>query len=105
VKGRLEAWLCKVLRRGNDPEDAFLSDLAGGAAPRSIMTRTCSICGGVAFEDRPVLWPALISEWELSPDEVAYIDKQQGRTCLGCGANLRVIAWGGRLPPDGDSPA
>ncbi|PWC30740.1 class I SAM-dependent methyltransferase [Teichococcus aestuarii] len=52
----------------------------------------CAICGGTAFEDRPVLWPGLIAEWELSAEEAAYIDRQQGRTCLACGGNLRAIA-------------
>ena len=63
----------------------------------------CSICGGKNFEDRSVLWPALISEWELSSQEATYINHQQGRTCLSCGGNLRTMAlarallsaWGG----------
>ena len=52
----------------------------------------CAICGGNQFEDRAVLWPLLIAEWGLSLDEAAYIDRQQGRTCARCGANLRIIA-------------
>ena len=52
----------------------------------------CGVCGGAAFTDRPVLWPALISEWRLSPSEAAYVDRQQGTTCNRCGANLRSIA-------------
>ena len=52
----------------------------------------CSICGAHAYEFRPVLWPALIDEWQISPDEAAYIDRQQGETCAECGSNLRSIA-------------
>ncbi|MCM2505782.1 class I SAM-dependent methyltransferase [Aureimonas altamirensis] len=51
----------------------------------------CSICGGTEFEDRPVLWPGLIFEWELSSSEVTYINRQQGRTCVSCGGNLRTM--------------
>ncbi len=57
-----------------------------------ISALSCSVCGGRAFTDRRVLWPGLISEWQLSPYEAAYIDRQQGTTCDGCGSNLRSIA-------------
>ena len=53
---------------------------------------TCGVCGGAAFTHRPVLWPALVSEWQLSPSEAAYVDRQQGTTCNRCGSNLRSIA-------------
>src|SRR5580704_8807064 len=53
---------------------------------------SCGICGGAAFTHRRIAWPNLISEWQLSPHEVAYIDRQQGTTCNGCGSNLRSIA-------------
>lgn len=62
------------------------------AAPQS-----CAICGGRAFEDRKVLWPELIQAWELTPDEVTLIDRQQGRTCLQCGSNWRTIALASAL--------
>ena len=39
-----------------------------------------------------VLWPELIAEWELSPQEAAVIDRQQGCTCAECGSNLRSMA-------------
>ncbi|TCH97813.1 class I SAM-dependent methyltransferase [Roseococcus sp. SYP-B2431] len=55
---------------------------------------TCSVCGGDAFKDVPVIWPALIAEWGLSKEEAAYIDRQQGRICTACGANLRIVALG-----------
>ena len=56
------------------------------------MERHCSVCGGRDFADRRVLWPELIREWRLAPEEVAYIDRQQGTICRRCGANLRSIA-------------
>lgn len=54
--------------------------------------RRCSVCGGAAFTHKPVLWPALIEQWQISPAEAAYIDRQQGECCARCGANLRSIA-------------
>ena len=52
----------------------------------------CSVCGGERFEDRKVLWPELIAAWSLSPEQAAYIDRQQGRTCLNCGTAWRSMA-------------
>jgi SAM-dependent methyltransferase len=52
----------------------------------------CAACGWGCFEQRRVLWPALIRAWDLSPDESAYVDRRQGLTCLGCGCNLRAMA-------------
>jgi SAM-dependent methyltransferase len=52
----------------------------------------CGICGGTEFSDRRVLWPSLITEWQLAPVEVDYIDRQQGTTCNKCASNLRSIA-------------
>jgi SAM-dependent methyltransferase len=52
----------------------------------------CSICGGTSFVDRAVLWDGLVNEWQISPEERAYVDRQQGTTCTTCGANLRSIA-------------
>jgi SAM-dependent methyltransferase len=67
----------------------------------------CPICGQVGHVDRPVLWPDLIATWGLSEMEVALIDRQQGRCCVGCGASLRsqtlgaalcdVLGWRGTL--------
>jgi SAM-dependent methyltransferase len=53
---------------------------------------SCGVCGGVEFTDRRVLWPDLVTEWQLSPAEAAYVDRQQGATCNRCGSNLRSIA-------------
>ena len=52
----------------------------------------CDVCGGRTFEHTPVLWPRLVAEWELSPDEAEYIDVQQGTHCRSCGSNIRSIA-------------
>lgn len=52
----------------------------------------CRICGGTHFVYQPVLWPELISDWQLSAKEAEYIDHQQGKRCTHCGANLRSIA-------------
>lgn len=52
----------------------------------------CGVCGGASFTSRHVLWDGLVNEWQLSPFEVAYVDRQQGEFCNGCGCNLRSIA-------------
>ena len=52
----------------------------------------CGVCGGTSFTSRHVLWDGLVNEWQLSPLEVAYVDRQQGEFCNGCGSNLRSIA-------------
>jgi SAM-dependent methyltransferase len=52
----------------------------------------CAVCGGREFSFNPVLWPELIQQWELSTAEAAYVDRQQGCCCSGCGSNLRSIA-------------
>jgi SAM-dependent methyltransferase len=52
----------------------------------------CSVCGGTAFTFTPVLWDSLIAEWQLSAAEAAFVDRQQGVHCDGCGCNLRSLA-------------
>ena len=52
----------------------------------------CSVCGRTAFESVAVLWKDLIEKWELSDEEVEYINRQQGFYCLACGNNLRAMA-------------
>jgi SAM-dependent methyltransferase len=52
----------------------------------------CTVCGGKEFVHDHVLWDTLIAQWQLSPDEAGYIDRQQGTHCIACGANLRSIA-------------
>jgi len=52
----------------------------------------CSVCGGRDFTSAAVLWDGLATEWQLSPGERAYIDRQQGTACKTCANNLRSIA-------------
>ena len=59
--------------------------------PRPWVVGTCPLCGSGEFKERAVLWPELIAEWELSPIEAAYIDRQQGRQCKRCHAQWRVM--------------
>lgn len=53
--------------------------------------KVCPVCGGDRFVNESVLWPELIEQWELSPDEVAYINLQQGFCCANCKNNLRTM--------------
>jgi SAM-dependent methyltransferase len=53
---------------------------------------SCDVCGGGEFEHSPVLWPELISAWQLSDEEAHYIDVQQGTRCRTCNSNVRSIA-------------
>ena len=53
--------------------------------------KICPVCGADRFTNESVLWPELIGQWELSPDEVAYINLQQGFCCVACGNNLRTM--------------
>jgi SAM-dependent methyltransferase len=39
-----------------------------------------------------VLWKDLTDQWGLAPDEIHYIDRQQGIHCAACGCNLRTMA-------------
>lgn len=57
----------------------------------------CCICGGSHFQSNPVLWPQLIADWQLAPDEVEYINRQQGKHCTSCWSNLRSMALGNAL--------
>lgn len=55
------------------------------------LPQACLCCGCKKFEHSAVLWPGLIGEWGLNPDEAAAIDLQQGRHCTACGNNLRTM--------------
>jgi SAM-dependent methyltransferase len=57
----------------------------------------CPVCGEDRFTSEPVLWPELIEQWELSPEEVAYIDLQQGFCCTNCKNNLRTMTLAGAV--------
>ncbi len=56
-----------------------------------IMEMNCPVCGSSELAMKKVLWPELIAEWELSPEEVSYVDEQQGLHCVACGSNLRSM--------------
>ncbi len=51
----------------------------------------CACCGGKEFIQQKILWQALIQEWELSPYETEYIDRQQGLNCRRRGSCLRTM--------------
>jgi SAM-dependent methyltransferase len=51
----------------------------------------CPVCGHREFNFQKVLWQELVEEWELSSDEAAYIDLQQGFCCARCKNNLRSM--------------
>ena len=53
--------------------------------------KVCPVCGGDRFVGDSVLWPELIAQWELSPNEIAYINLQQGFCCANCKNNLRTM--------------
>lgn len=57
----------------------------------------CPICSGSSFNQIKVLWPELAKQWLISPEEEAYIDRQQGFCCDACGANLRSMNLAGAL--------
>jgi SAM-dependent methyltransferase len=64
-------------------------------APRvgsAVINQSCCVCGQHEFAHSDVLWPELVSAWELSEDEWRYIDIQQGTHCVACRANVRSIA-------------
>lgn len=52
----------------------------------------CCVCGQNAFKAHDVLWPELINSWQLSAEEVGYINRQQGFHCSACMNNLRAMA-------------
>ncbi|MCC6580770.1 MAG: class I SAM-dependent methyltransferase [Phycisphaeraceae bacterium] len=54
--------------------------------------QSCTVCGSSRLKQSPCLWPGLIAEWQLSPQEVEYINRQQGFHCLKCHAQLRTMA-------------
>lgn len=53
---------------------------------------TCAVCGKQDFAYSHVLWRDLILDWQLSPQESEYINRQQGFHCTSCGNNLRSMA-------------
>lgn len=58
---------------------------------------SCPVCTWNDFRYQPVLWDELIAEWQLSPEEAIYINRQQGLSCSNCGCNLRSMALAGAI--------
>jgi SAM-dependent methyltransferase len=56
-----------------------------------VALQLCPVCGGREFSSQKVLWPELIEQWQLSDDEAASIDLQQGYHCSHCKSNLRSM--------------
>jgi len=56
------------------------------------MLASCLVCGASTFKETRVLWDELIADWQLSPLETDYINRQQGFCCTACGNNLRSMA-------------
>jgi SAM-dependent methyltransferase len=52
----------------------------------------CPICGSNGINYHPVIWDSLAREWELTPNQLDYINLQQGGHCAGCGAKVRAMA-------------
>jgi SAM-dependent methyltransferase len=44
-----------------------------------------------------VLWPELIDQWQLTPEQVAYVNQQQGTFCAQCHNNLRSLVLAGAI--------
>jgi SAM-dependent methyltransferase len=59
--------------------------------PLSGQPETCAVCGAHEFTYRNILWQELIDEWELTAEEAAYVNVQQGFACTTCRANLRTM--------------
>lgn len=51
----------------------------------------CPVCANDQFLQSDILKSRLIKEWNLSPEEVYYVNKQQGLHCTSCGCNLRSM--------------
>ena len=84
----------------NDPafQKAYAAGVAAAGArplfqtPMKLTQRpVCPICGASDFSSQKVLWEELITDWALRPDEVDYIDLQQGFSCKRCNTALRCM--------------
>lgn len=56
------------------------------------MVEFCNVCGGTNFSSQKVICDKLVNDWEISEEERAYIEIQQGVTCNKCHNNIRTIA-------------
>ncbi len=53
--------------------------------------KKCVCCGSENITSTTVLWQSLINEWQISNQEIDYINKQQGLHCSDCKSNLRTM--------------
>ncbi|MEO8753813.1 MAG: class I SAM-dependent methyltransferase [Casimicrobiaceae bacterium] len=53
--------------------------------------QACTVCGGHSLKLLDILPPELVEAWELAPDEVRYVNRQQGLRCVTCGSTLRCM--------------
>jgi SAM-dependent methyltransferase len=52
-------------------------------------TFSCAVCEEKEFQSHDILWPELIEQWELSHEEVKYINEQQATACQHCHTAIR----------------
>jgi len=57
----------------------------------------CTVCGSADLHYVEELSAELIREWELSAEEAAYVNRQQGLQCIQCGSTLRCMALASAL--------
>lgn len=74
-------------------------------AEASPSLKICPVCGNNEFTNERVLWRDLIEQWKLSPQEVAYIDLQQGFCCASCKNSLRTMTLAAAVTRAFGSPA
>ena len=67
-------------------------------------TPDCPVCGAGEWTARAIIWPELAAQWQLSEDEVAYVDHQQGSACAQCGTSLRSAALADAVRREFDWP-
>jgi len=57
----------------------------------------CTVCGSEDLHYVEELSASLVREWELSAEEAAYVNRQQGLQCVRCGSTLRCMALAAAL--------
>ena len=65
----------------------MLELLFPGIVPRP--ENGCPICGSNEFQQKDVIGEELMQTWQITGEEVEYINRQQGHICVGCNSNLR----------------
>jgi len=58
----------------------------------NLFANSCPVCSGSEFTASKVLWPELVSAWQLALIEEEYINRQQGFHCIKCRTNFRAMA-------------